>query len=57
MEKERCKIKIKPDEILGYKFELTGSCDTERELIASLPEKRKNYLERRTIYSSENSSI
>lgn len=44
------------DEVLGYKIELSGHCETELGIIDSLPEGKKAYIKRRIDVQSESPS-
>ena len=57
MKEDKCRIRFKQDDVLGWKLDFEGECKKEKEIIRTLPEKRREYLERRSTHSSDNSSI
>lgn len=57
MTEEKCHIRFKSDDILGWKLELSGNCNDVMAKIDQLPDNKKGYLKRRTDYKSESSSI
>ncbi len=44
---DKCRIKIMPDAVKGWKIEARGDCEEEFSFLADIPTRRRNYLMRR----------